>query len=808
MPTRRLSIPVCLALLLAPPLPARAAKMILNEYNAVSATNYLNDGNATVDADGGAAADPAFGRVLGNGGDWFELVVIADHLDIRGWKLDICDNGVCNEQLVFSQSSLWSDLRAGTILTVAEDQPTDVSYNPAGGDWTINVQAIDGGPLTYITPNSFPVSNDNWQLTIHSAADALIFGPAGEGLASDPAQGCDPPPVGVNSKEIFKLEADPSAIVERCSHAYNDGKSSTFGAANVWNGGASAQNFNALRLGLPLPDRDTDGVPDDGNHSGVVGDAPCASGATVGCDDNCPGEPNANQLDSGRVGPGGAEGIGDACQCGDVNGNGSVTSADRLQLRQKLTSQISDVDAPRKCGVLRAGECGIADASELARAVAGLQPFAKQVCPAAFPPTDSSALWFDPKRLIEVDITMAKSDWDVMRVQKRDLFAVFVTQTCGDTPFPDPYTFFHAPTVVIDGQTQSDVGIRKKGFFGSLSDTKPALKLDFGEFVSGQHLEGLERMTLNNSLQDPAYVKQCLGYGILASAGIPAPRCNFAHVRVHVTSTSGTTTPVDSLYVNVESIKEPFLGRVFGNATGRLYEGTLSDFWLKGTPATGEPWRNTIDPKDDASAANETEIDALTTALTTPTSASYTDAQRRAAIEGVLDLDKYLTFWAGEGLIGHWDGYADDQNNFFFYVLPTDGKIHFIPWGIDDTFGRSNPLSGRVDPAADPNHCNAIVPRAALPRRLYGMADTRALYLAKLQLLLNTVWNPTANLAEVDRMQALIQPVTGDLTSALAPIRTWITDQRAHVQAELNTPLAVPLAPPFDVQPDHFCVFD
>lgn len=146
MPTRRLSIPVCLALLLATPLPARAAKMILNEYNAVSATNYLNDGNATVDADGGAAADPAFGRVLGNGGDWFELVVIADHLDIRGWKLDICDNGVCNEQLVFSQSSLWSDLRAGTILTVAEDQPTDVSYNPAGGDWTINVQAIDAGP--------------------------------------------------------------------------------------------------------------------------------------------------------------------------------------------------------------------------------------------------------------------------------------------------------------------------------------------------------------------------------------------------------------------------------------------------------------------------------------------------------------------------------------------------------------------------------------------------------------------------------------------------------------------------------------
>ena len=90
-------------------------------------------------------------------------------------------------------------------------------------------------------------------------------------------------------------------------------------------------------------------------------------------------------------------------------------------------------------------------------------------------------------------------------------------------------------------------------------------------------------MTLNNSLQDPAYIKQCLGYEILTAAGVPAPRCNFAHVRVHVTDPNlPTSTAVDSLYVNVESIKEPFLGRVFGDATGRLYEGTLSDFWLKG----------------------------------------------------------------------------------------------------------------------------------------------------------------------------------------------------------------------------------
>ena len=786
---------VAALLLLA--LDARAAQLILNEYNAVSASSYLNGGTLEADLDGGQAADPAFGRVLGNGGDWFELVVVADHLDVRGWKLSICDNGVCNEELVFSQSALWSDLRAGTIVTVAEDVATDVSYDPGAGDWTINVQAIDAGSADYVTPNSFPVSNDNWQLTIRTASDALVFGPAGEGLAPDPGNGCNPPPVGVNSREVFKLETAPSALVERCSQSYNDGTTSTFGAPNAWGGGSVLQDLSALRLGLAIPDRDTDGIADDGDRSGIAGDAPCSGGATLGCDDNCPGEPNAGQADSGGVAPGGPNGIGDACECGDVDDDGDVDAADRQRLREKLSAQIADVDAPAKCGVVNDGACNVADASVTSRATGGLAPGIEPVCPAAALPADPEALWFDPDRLLEVEVTMQKADWDAMRVQERNLYAIFVNLSCGDEPFPDPYTYFHAD-VVVEGQPLSDVGIRKKGFFGSLSQTKPSLKLDFGEFVSGQRLEGLDRMTLNNALQDPAYVKQCLGYEIMASAGIPAPRCNFARVTVHTLDGATQATPVDGqLYVNVESIKPPFLGRVFGDGTGRLYEATLSDFWLKGTPTTGEPWRNTIEPKDDAAAADQSEVDALTAALVNPAS---TDAERRAAIEAVVDLDAYLTFWAGEGLIGHWDGYADDQNNFYFYVKPQDGKIHFIPWGADDTFGRGNPLSGRT---GDPVHCQAIMPRSALARRLYAMPDTRALYLAKLQTLLDTVWNPTAHHAEIDRMQALIEPVTGPLTTQLAPIRTWIDEHRARVQAEIYTPPAG-----FAAQPDHFCYFD
>src|SRR5690242_17626828 len=102
--------------------PVLAAPLILNEYNGVGPTNLLDDGNKS---------DPFFGPVMGNGGDWFELVVVADHLDIRGWRIIVDDNGgalVAN--LAFTNSPLWSDLRAGTIITVAEEVPDDPSYDP------------------------------------------------------------------------------------------------------------------------------------------------------------------------------------------------------------------------------------------------------------------------------------------------------------------------------------------------------------------------------------------------------------------------------------------------------------------------------------------------------------------------------------------------------------------------------------------------------------------------------------------------------------------------------------------------------
>ncbi len=70
---------------------------------------------------------------------------------------------------------------------------------------------------------------------------------------------------------------------------------------SVWNLG--------IRVDHVILDSDGDGVLDDGNTNGTIGDSPCTGGASVNCDDNCVDTPNPNQEDVDT------DGVGDLCDC-------------------------------------------------------------------------------------------------------------------------------------------------------------------------------------------------------------------------------------------------------------------------------------------------------------------------------------------------------------------------------------------------------------------------------------------------------------------------------------------------------------
>lgn len=267
---------------------ACASDIILNEWNCVGSLKWLgNPGSSTPSCpmpdgpDGEACSnndDPFLGRVMGNGGDWIELVVVKDHFDLRGWKIqwvelqeddadgsDIWwgDGSVPQGEITFTNDAVWSDLRKGTIITITErgsaagGLDTDFGFDPCKGDWWINVCAVDtqylvcvanvcdpGPPIDCEDP--FDVGNGNWQARLVDAQGAVSVGLVGEGASGWAGSG-------VNSREVVKLRQDPSSAITIFSD-YRGGDTSTFGNPNSWSdtitGCRTHQSFTALRASV------------------------------------------------------------------------------------------------------------------------------------------------------------------------------------------------------------------------------------------------------------------------------------------------------------------------------------------------------------------------------------------------------------------------------------------------------------------------------------------------------------------------------------------------------------------------------
>jgi hypothetical protein len=100
--------------------------------------------------------------------------------------------------------------------------------------------------------------------------------------------------------------------------------------------------------------------------------------------DDCPVAANPAQTDSGGLALLTPDGVGDACQCGDVSDDGRVLADDVAVLRDFLAGSIAALPAPQKCDVgvgAAAGACNVLDATLLRRALAGAPPGIEPVCP-------------------------------------------------------------------------------------------------------------------------------------------------------------------------------------------------------------------------------------------------------------------------------------------------------------------------------------------------------------------------------------------------------------------------------------------
>lgn len=368
-------------------------------------------------------------------------------------------------------------------------------------------------------------------------------------------------------------------------------------------------------------------------------------------------------------------------------------------------------------------------------------------------PSSPDADPFAPDALLSVVVTMPDDEWQALRRETRSLSSV-VGPGCQSAPPATPFGD-HEGDVTLDGLAFPDVVVRKKGFLGSLSADRPSLRLDLDATHAGAAFRGLDHLVLNNAQQDPAVVRTCLAYGVLRDAGVPAPRCGFAHVVVNGFDLGA--------YVHVERPRAAFLRRWFGDADGVLLEGSLSDF--------APTWRQTYERERGGDEDAAQLVQAVVAAL------DAGDDALLARLDDVIDLDAFFRFWAAEVVVGHWDGYTGNRNNFLVYA-GDDGRARFIASGMDATF---QPLRNTPSPA--------VLAHGMLARRLYAHPAGHARYRAAVFDVLATAWDEEVLFDRLVQGSTLVAPHVPDLVvfdAAVTDTLAFVDARRAELVSGLS----------------------
>lgn len=223
--------------------------------------------------------------------------------------------------------------------------------------------------------------------------------------------------------------------------------------------------------------------------------------------------------------------------------------------------------------------------------------------------------------------------------------------------------------------------------------------LDFSKYKDDQRFEGLDKLNLKWFKDDASYAREIYCYDLFKRFGCwTAPRASYCKLNIKI---KGDTNPAYfGVYAMIENIDEIYINShqdQWGNGIGFLWKGGWS-----GNNNANFYSTNSMGVEDvnlDASKSKyyaydlktrEEELEAAKTELTQ--FIKDLDSKKgddfKNWIAQKMDIDLFLKTYATNIMVGMWDDYWVNGNNFYFYFAP-NGKAYFIPYDYDNTLGTS-----------------------------------------------------------------------------------------------------------------------
>lgn len=227
--------------------------------------------------------------------------------------------------------------------------------------------------------------------------------------------------------------------------------------------------------------------------------------------------------------------------------------------------------------------------------------------------------------------------------------------------------------VIIDNEAYKNVGIRAKGntslsSVSAYGNDRYSFKIEFDHYDSGKTYYGLDKLSLNNIIQDNTYMKDYLVYQMMGYFGVDSPLCSYVYITVNGEDFG--------LYLAVEGVEESFLSRNYGSDYGELYKPDTTQTQGGGDGEMPD-MRNASEPPDGTEVSDRRE-------------------DENENIEDVVDVDEVIRYFVVHNFVCNFDSYTGSMIH-NYYLYEENGKMSMIPWDYNLAFGGFSAGGGQGD---------------------------------------------------------------------------------------------------------------
>ena len=286
-------------------------------------------------------------------------------------------------------------------------------------------------------------------------------------------------------------------------------------------------------------------------------------------------------------------------------------------------------------------------------------------------------------------------------------------------------------SLAIDQEACKNVAIRAKGNTSLTSveaygNNRYSFKVEFDHYDPSNTYYGLDKLCLNNIIQDNTYMKDYVSYQMMSGFGVDSPLCSYVYLTVNGEDFG--------LYLAVEGVEESFLERNYGNDYGELYKpdsmsmgggrgngagfdpGILGEAGNqqenlnghdgkinRGIPgmeagkSPGGPDKMVMGSDDVSLIYTDDEYDSYSNIFDhAKTEITDSDKDRLIAslkklneaetLETVVDIEEVIRYFTVHNFVCNFDSYTGSMIH-NYYLYEKDGQLSMIPWDYNLAFG-------------------------------------------------------------------------------------------------------------------------